>query len=546
MTKIPNVTSIKRRNDSGQAAVSSYSPEGVTAGLDAAAKYAEDLRIKRVKSQASKAEADMMIYLENQKTAYDDDNDYENMEERWNSGVTERFGQLASTIQDSEVREAFVQKYKPRIEAQRNVIKDLALFKEKDHDRAEITEKAQAAQDSFARTGDPEYISIGLGLFENSKGYSQEDITKLSQSFRVGAANARLDRIAADNPEQAIDYLNSDIAVNNLPEGQRAELITQYQGKSNEYQAMSIVDDYMDRELSISAGMAEAQAIENPRVRKAVEQRFNYEKRIQEAAEIESQAAIHEDWFVRIGPRGDGSTIDEIPMEQWKTLSPAQQKNLKSLQFDPPRPYSDPDTLIRLSKLALTAEVTNDWTEYNQYLLENSSMLSHKDLVSNSVIPQKAQIEGLTPEVTSDLTDIQMIKAAMGKTYEPTKAAVLLGEFGKWKLLQRSYGHEPTDSEKMKTIDRFLLTYDDESWGSDPYYELTTEELYTNFTELKEDKPERYRYIMAQLTKRNILPTDDLVMMLMRDEVSDIDIEKWLGILKYEPGDLLPHEKIKR
>ncbi|MEW8026724.1 MAG: hypothetical protein AB2806_03135, partial [Candidatus Thiodiazotropha sp.] len=154
----------------GMSAVSSYSADGITAPLDEGSKYLNDLREKRVKNQASKAEADMMIYLESQKTAFNKDDDYETFEERWNNGITKQMGVIANTINDADVREAFVQKYKPKVEAQRQFIRALSLAKEQDHDTADILEKSQMLQNAFATSGDPEMINRGNELFDNSKG----------------------------------------------------------------------------------------------------------------------------------------------------------------------------------------------------------------------------------------------------------------------------------------------------------------------------------------------------------------------------------------
>ncbi|MCG7985067.1 MAG: hypothetical protein JAY90_20245 [Candidatus Thiodiazotropha lotti] len=527
MPTIPNVTTLRRRDDSGQAAVSSYSTEGVTAALDESAKFADDLREKRLRSQASKAEADMMVFMEQQKTAFDHDDDYETIEKRWNEGVTDQFGRIASTIQDGEVREQFIQKYRPRIEAQRGFMRDLAWGKEKDQDRADILERSQGIKDAFARSGDPEVISTGYALFENSKGFDQEEIAAAKQSFGIEVVKGRLSVISEKDPDQAIALLQSEVG-ENLPEGERAKLIQNYQEKSIGHKAIGLAQGYMDRDLSISEGMSEAESIEDPRLREAVEKRFNYAKRMEKAGEIESQAKVHEYWHVKIGPKGDGSSIEDIPDDQWLILGAGQRQNLEALQYDEPKRLSDPRVLINLADKALTAERTKDWTEYNQFLSENSSKLSQKDLVSNAVISLEAQHKGLNPEAISDLTDKQMVRAAMGEAYNEKNAAVLLGKFDDWKMIKRAAGKEPDDSEKKAALDRFILNYDDHwGWGSDPYYQLTEDQVKENLRVMKESNPGRFRTIYKLFAANRTEPTDDQILMLMRDDMTDADVEEW-------------------
>ncbi|MES9841228.1 MAG: hypothetical protein ABW134_11800 [Candidatus Thiodiazotropha endolucinida] len=470
--------------------------------------------------------------MESQKTAFDHDDDYETIEERWNGNVTKQMGNIASSINDAEIREAFVQKYKPRVEAQRQFIRDLAWSKERDQDRADVLERAQGIQDAFATSGDAEMIFSGKGLFDNSKGFSQEEITKHKHAFGVGAVKARLNTIATDNPQKAIDLLNSDMARDNLPEGDRAKLIADYQAKSVDYQAMGVVDNYMARDLSLSAGMDEAQKISDPRLRKAVEERFTYDKRMEKAAEVESQAAIHEDWHVRLGPKGDGSTIDDIPQEQWEILTPSQRQNLHDLQFKEPVVRSDPDVLIQLSGLALAAQQSKDWAAYNQFISENSSKLSNRDRVEYSVLSLENQAENAFPkEIKSDLTDVQKVAAALGEDYDKKQASVILGKLGDWKLQQRENDHEPTDKETIEAIDRFLLEYDERSfWGSNtPYYKLTEEDVQENLIEMRDDNPERYQFILEQFAARREKPTNDQILMLMRDDMTDADVERWFN-----------------
>lgn len=541
MAKIPNVSSIKRRNDSGQAAVSSYSPEGMTAGLDEAAKFAEDLRIKRVKSQASKAEADMMVYLENQKTAFDHDDNYETIEKRWNDGITDQFGRIASTIQDAEVKEQFIQKYRPRIEAQRGFMRDLAWGKEMDQDRADILERSRSIQDAFALSGDAEVIEAGKGLFDNSKGFSEEEIVKHKQSFGVGALKARLNAIALDDPYQAIELLNSDVAVNNMPEGERANLLSQYQDKSVDFQAVGLVQDYMDRDLSISAGMAEAESIEDANLRKEVEQRFNYAKRMEKAGEVEVQAKIHEDWHVRIGPKGDGSSIDDIPMEQWELLTPEQRQNLKSLQYDK-RTVSDFYVLGELYKRINGAKLNGDWSDFNDFYVKNSSKLSYMDRKEFLKLTLDEQSKGFIPkELDTGMTDYQMIEGVMtdngllsgDSTKNKKIKAAIYHKLGLWRIKQQKQGKEPNDEEVIKALDRFILNYNAPiDWWPDstePFYKLNDDQIKKNLIEMRDDNPERYQFILDQFAARKERPTEDLLLMLMRDEMSDADVEEWFN-----------------
>ena len=532
MARIPSATAIRRRVDSGASSVSSYNADAVTAPLDEGAKYLSDLREKRLKSQVSKAEADMLVYMENQKTAFDHDDDYETFEERWNSGVTEQMGSIAGSIQDSEIREAFVQKYKPRVEAQRQFIRDLAWSKEKDKDRAEVENRADEVLDAFAISGDAELIHKGHALYDNSKGFSQEEIDKHKKTFGRLALDARLSSIATKNPQAAIDLLNSDTARDNIPEGDRAKKIADYQAKLVDGQAMSVVDDYMARDLPFSAGMDEAQKISDPKLRKGVEDRFAYSKRMEEAAKVESQTAIHEDWHMRIGPKGDGSSIDDIPQEQWEILTPGQRQNLHDLQFKETVVHSDPDVMIQLSGMALVAQQSKDWTAYNQYISENSGKLSRNDRIKLSVLSLENQAEDAFPtEIKSDLTDVQKVAAALGDDYDKKQASIILGKLGDWKLQQRENDHEPTDKESIEAIDRFLLEYDEHSiWGSDtPYYKLTDEDVQENLIEMRSDKPERYQFILEQFAARRQKPTNDQILMLMRDDMTDADVVRWFS-----------------
>ncbi|MEW8053154.1 MAG: hypothetical protein AB2809_22595 [Candidatus Thiodiazotropha sp.] len=483
----------------------------------------------------------MMIYLESQKTAFNKDDDYETFEERWNNGITKQMGVIANTINDADVREAFVQKYKPKVEAQRQFIRALSLAKEQDHDTADILEKSQMLQNAFATSGDPEMINRGNELFDNSKGLSEEGKYKYRKAFGVGALKARLDSIATNNPQGAIELLNTDMARNNLPEGERAKQIADYQGRLVEQQAMGIVDDYTARDLSLSAGMDKAQKISDPKLREAVEKRFTYDKRMEEAAEVETQAKIHEDWHVRLGPKGDGSTIDDIPQEQWELLTPAQRQNLESLQFDK-RTVSDFDVLNGLYQRLHGSQVDGDWTDFNRYLSENSSKLSYSDKKEFLKLTLEGQRKEAVPaELNTGRKDIQWIEGVMSKNEmlstskkaNDRKKTAIFHELGLWRIEKQKQGKEPNDEEVLKTIDRLIMNYNvPVDWwpdSSEPFYAMSDEDRTKALEEMREDGPARHDLIISLLAQHGASLTIDEELMLMRDDMTDEEVKEWFN-----------------
>ena len=519
MATIPNVTQIKRRNDYGQMDVATFNPSGSTAAIDETSKFINDLREKRLKSDISKAEMDLSIYLESQKTAFDHDEDYKTIEERWNKGVFDKLSETAGSIPDAQIREAFVQKYRPVIESQRNFIRDTAWGKEKDQDRADVLQRMQTAQDVFARSGDANLVSTGSDLIDNAKGFDEEEKVKYKQAFRVGAVKARLDAVGQDNPQKAIDLLNTDVAVNNLPEGERARMMKAYQDRNAVYQSFSIVDDYMERGLTLSAGIEESRSIEDPVLRDKVERRFTQELRLQEAAKVTTQATIHEQWHTRIGPRGDGSSIADIPMDQWELLSPEQQENLNRLDNNPTKVLSDPDVLIKLSGLGIAATSSGDWTAYNKYLSENSSRLSRQDQVSRAVVPLENQAKMLTPD--SGLTDPQKVAGALGENADTNTKAKLLNDIGRWRIRQQEAGHNPTDKEVIEFIDNSLIEYSSGWFGSDKYFNLSEDQRAKNLQSMKDENPNRYDSLLKIFGETGKNPDVSEWMSLMRDDITD-------------------------
>ncbi|MCG7904628.1 MAG: hypothetical protein JAY60_19660, partial [Candidatus Thiodiazotropha weberae] len=428
--------------------------------------------------------------------------------------------------------EQFIQKYRPRIEAQRGFMRDLAWGKEKDQDRADILERSQGIKDAFARSGDPEVISTGYALFENSKGFDQEEIAAAKQSFGIEVVKGRLSVISEKDPDQAIALLQSEVG-ENLPEGERAKLIQNYQEKSIGHKAIGLAQGYMDRDLSISAGMSEAEGIEDPRLREAVEKRFNYAKRMEKAGEIESQAKVHEYWHVKIGAKGDDSSIEDIPMDQWELLSPTQRQNLEALQYDEPRKQSDPDALIQLSGMALAAQASSDWTEYNQFISENSSKLSDRDRVRFSTLSLEKQAENMIPvEVNSGLKDTQKIATLLKSIgeYDDQQAATILWNVTEWRMEEQAAGRNPTDKEAKDFIDRQFIEHGEHSmFGIDtPYYKLTEEDVLENLQAYRDNNPERYKTILEMFAARNTKPSNDQILMLMRDDMTDAQVVEWI------------------
>ncbi len=112
MARIPNPDSIARQPIDGVAPVTGLNVRDVGAGFDMVAGALDEQREKIDRSQLAKAESDFLVLKAKQDNAYDQDEDYRTIQERYQGQMEEGLGKIATTIENAQLRNEFVSRYR--------------------------------------------------------------------------------------------------------------------------------------------------------------------------------------------------------------------------------------------------------------------------------------------------------------------------------------------------------------------------------------------------------------------------------------------------
>ena len=513
MARIPDTRTI-RHIPSGAMPIATYTPQIPQIGEMVSGFIAEESD-RRSRSQLAKAEADFRIMKAKQDAAYDRDEEYGTITERYGKEMTTGLGSLATSITDPEVRQLFVDKYRPQVETGKIAMDELAWGKEKDFERAGLQERLDALDRGGLESGD----IIGTNEAATALIESAAELDHLTEQERVAQLkgfkdNLAVGRLGTMEAEDRVIALKQPWA-KNLPADTRAQLQREAMGEVRSNKAVGIVDSYMGKGLDIGAAMAEAQSIKDPKLRKEVESRFQYDYGMEQKAEAEQITELRDKYYDHVA-LGE-TTVEQIRKENpedWEAMDASVQSSLiaaqKSSAASTKVPFSleHHDKLIQL-KTAAERGQSGAGVKLRKYFIEHAPHMSTDQQKTWSTT--SVTIEGvMAPEISDGLTDIQAIAARLPETADASKRRVLLGYMGGWRAdFKRLRGKEPTDEDRTKAVDRAIIEYDTTwAWGGmKPVYQMTPEEQTAAVSLTKDRYPEAFSVAEQYFKESGIQPT---------------------------------------
>lgn len=509
MPKIPDASSITRNIASGQRAV-----RGIDMRNFAPTELAQSISRmvdKKDKFETTKAETDFLTIKNEQDNAYDQDTDYGTIESRYSTEMDKRLGEVSMGISNPAARAEFIRRNQLRISQGKERMKKVAFGKERDFERNYVNESLTKLRE-VAVAGEPEDVNNARetvkGLIDSAIEmgyYSNEEAGKIKQQWRTDSAVGRLNTMDADT---RIEALNMPWA-KDLPSDVRQKLHDQAEEATFAQKAVDTVDEYLLADMDRGQAMLEAGKLPDERLRKEVERRFDYMYGKQKEFETEERSEIFDKYYLDV--RQGEITVDDIPNDELRRLSPAQQNNLFSAQSSSvgrTRTVSDRATVDMLHGL----QQTGKFRELREFFIANSNKLNETAFNTWSKVSRKGE---MPVEVKSMLTTQQRMNAKLqnAEITDNKAKSKLSGAMDDWYMNYQAEndGKLPTDDQTDKQMDRLLMQYDTSWWwgGTKPIFEMSEDERRDMIGDLEDEEPDLFNAIKDAYTSRGVDPTPE-------------------------------------
>ena len=512
MVKIPSASNIPRAVASGQRQVTSIDTRNFApTELAQALKGMVD---ERDRYESSKAESDFLILKNKQDNAYDQDEDYKTIGERYTSSVDKGLAEVSMGITNPRVRAEFLQRNRLRIEQGKERMKGVAFGKEKDFERNSVNDSLNSLRE-MTLTGSPEDVATArqtvnarLDSAVSMGYYTNEQAGKVKQQWKVDAAIGRLKMMA---PKDRVEALKQPWS-NDLPSDTRAVLTRDAEKASMAQQAVDTVDEYLLADMDRGEAMEKSGKIEDERLRKEVERRFDYMYGKQQEIETEERAEVFDEFYLPI--RQGDITVDDIPADKLSVLTPQQQNSLFNAQASSvgkSRTVSDRATIDTLHGL----QQSGRYRELREYFMANTDKLNETSFNQWSKISQKGE---MPVEIKSMLSTQQRMTAKLqnAQIVDNTAKSKLSGAMDDWYMNYQfeNQGKLPPDDQVDKQMDRLLLEFDTTWWwgGTKPLFQMSDDEKQQVIGTIQEDDPELFKAIADAYYNRGVDPSPEIFL----------------------------------
>ena len=510
MPQIPNYLQITRKMPQVSGGIDTSAvgagQQALGKGLMDVADVAGKLKERQSTNDFYKAQADMSVALTGESNAYDERPDYDKFEGEYSGNMQTKLGEVALTINDPDTRNKFIQSFRPKIEAGRQRVLDVAWGKEKDFNRGELSTRLETLHNSAILSGDINDANTqAQGLIQShvDLGHVESDeAVGFKTTFRDGLSKGFLESMS---PEKRVGALKQPWAKKHLAPDEYVVLRRNADKELREGQAQDQVDTYMsDLKVERADVMAkiDKKYSKDAKLRKEVETRFDYAFNKQQKAVSEHQSNLFDNYYLKV--RTNELTVDDIPKDDLEALSPAQQSNLFTAQSN-----SVKGTKLRFNvgaedKLNYLL-ATKDFQGLRKYYVENSATMSETQNKSWS----KVSIDGLiAPEIESLFT-IQSSLDSKTPSLTKEQRAPLKEKINEWyQNYQEVKGETPDEAMVNKRIDGMLMEYDTSWWwgGTKPQYELTDVEKDNTLAEAQEEDPRSFKDVEDWFKQEGIQP----------------------------------------
>jgi hypothetical protein len=376
--------------------------------------------------QYAQAASEFLVKKNTEDNAYDNDQEYGTIENRYSKNIDKSLQDSANLIMDPRLRNEFLLQYRPQVAEGVSRIRSVASSKEKDYQRGYVTQQLEALTEA-GLTGDMDTAlatSSALLITARDSGYiSAQEYESLNKTQRQSMVVKSIEML---EPKQQLAALETPSVKNNLPADVEFKLRKIAQSELVKGEAIANVDTIMADIYeggSRTAAQAKLAAIEDPDLRVATEQRFENEYNRYQANKGELQEALSKKYAVDL--RLGNMTFDQIPRADLDAMDPstlagmqaAERTAASGVRQDSDRQvlynvYSlmaragDPNAapMTREQRISLQLDPDAETTaaqDAQQYTMQNSHLLNNadfKDLVQDAV-------KGVVPEARKPLFD---------------------------------------------------------------------------------------------------------------------------------------------
>lgn len=377
----------------------------------------DQIREVRDRDEIAKAKNKYLMLKTEQDHAYDDDEDFKTIEERYSKNMEEGLALASSGITDPGLRDAFLQEFEVDLAQGKQNIRTKAAAKERDKEVATINEEMEILREQGLKE-DADFAFINQAMHERLQAaadrnvISQEESQRISQKFTDDLALGKLKMMPAD---LRVEALKADWA-KNLPSDTRVQLRREAQEELELGTAQSLAMKALDQGLDRMAARKSFEG-QKPEIIQRAMQEFNYLKESKRSDEIEVRSEAYTKLWEQMNPAyGKGLPLQHLrthpgwkPM--WETLTKAERDNLYQIEQQKVaggRQNSDRGVYLKLRALAKNHNRSEkDRSDYIEYFLANSAALNNTDFQAFTDHIYKQDESIMTPyQILDKYTDL--------------------------------------------------------------------------------------------------------------------------------------------
>lgn len=349
MPQIPRASDINRKIASGQQAVSRQDTSMAGTGLqvvgDTIGKVYEEREVKRTNYQMAQAKTNFLKAKTVEDNAYENDEDYLTMPDRYNDNMRTALEDSASLISNPEARLTFEQNAELDVLQGYERISNLAGTVEKDYQRGYITEGLADIRESALTGNVGSSLETAQGLIASAidmNYMTAEEGAKAMESWKDETLTAK---IRTMEPEDRLGALKEPWAAQ-IPTDLRTSLQREAKTLTDKDTALAFVDALGS--TPVPDAWEEIAAIDDEDVRREAESRYDQTLAREQRTETLQNQELFDNFYtpIRLGEL----TVDDIPREDiaqmgagYEQMVTAQNNYLRGL--DPTTPRSLIDSL---------------------------------------------------------------------------------------------------------------------------------------------------------------------------------------------------------
>tara|TARA_R100000951_G_scaffold60061_6_gene50498 strand:- start:610 stop:2286 length:1677 start_codon:yes stop_codon:yes gene_type:complete len=512
MPQIPRGGDINRRTPDMQQQVTvedTRNAGGVAAAL--ARGLGQELD-RRTRLEVAKAEASFLTQKAHHDNAFDDDEDYATIPDRYNTDVADSLNRAGSEITDPRVREQFNLSVAPRVAEGTERIQGIARSKEVDYETASLNEALRGVRESGVLGSAVDATNAARDYINAAVENDIISATDGDATFNAWQQDMTLGKLEMMDPSDRLEAMDQAWA-KNLPSDMQVRISRDAKKETDEDSAIIMVDQWMAEGISPMQANDRYSGIEDLDVRKEVERRFNNEWTREINAQSQAKVDILNEYFPKI--RAGEMLVSDMPPgmidalgTEGASLFAAENQAATSI----PK-VSDPEVQWHLYQLQ--ADPTTPGVVMEQYFLENAHKLSATDFK----LWANAAARSLTPEDKSTMTYLQYVDAQVREAWPSLtdrtrqgRAAGLRLQAEEWRsnsirpVEEGGLGREPTTDERNRFIDSLFTELPTKLsfWSGAPkvpvrWGQMDNEQRGQSINIIQQTEPEVFDYVLEML-----------------------------------------------